>query len=195
MIVAVEDVLSEAVLRKTIFTVRPDVQVATAIGQRGKGYLKAKARELNRTAVAVPVILLVDQDSSGDCPPSLITSWFGGTRSRRLLFSVAVMEIESWVLAHRSALATLLSIPEHRIPLSSDDIQQPKEFLVNLARQSRSKTIREDFVPAPGSTATVGPAYNLRLTRFVEATWSPTVAAQVSASLARTLERLKEFAI
>jgi hypothetical protein len=191
MIVAVEDVLSEAVVRKIVSTVRPDAVVTAALGLKGKGYLKNKAPELNRTASAVPVFVLVDQDSPSLCPAGIAADWFGGELQPNMVFRVAVMEVESWVLAHRTGCAALLSIAEERIPQNPDQIVQPKEFIVNLARRSRSKRVRDEFVPAPGSTAGVGPAYNLRLAEFVEKEWSPVVAADASPSLQRTIRRLR----
>jgi hypothetical protein len=101
------------------------------------------------------------------------------------------MEVESWVLADRAQFSSFLSVPEHRIPANTDQIPQPKEFIVTLARRSRRKDIREDLVPAVGSTAPVGPAYNPRLAAFVVDSWDPTAASGASPSLARAVERLR----
>lgn len=102
------------------------------------------------------------------------------------------MEIESWVLADRDRTATMLGVPVHRIPQQTDSIDQPKEFLVNLARRSRYSSVRQDLVPAPGSTAAVGAAYNPRLASFVAREWNPKDAAAASPSLARCIARLDQ---
>lgn len=190
MILAVEDTLSEAVARKLLSVVRPEISVTVAMGHQGRGYLQNRARELNRTAASVPVLLLADLDRPLPCPPDLIASWLSAPAQRLLLFRIAVMEIESWVLADRGRFASFLSVPDHRIPANTDEIPQPKEFIVNLARRSRRKDIREDLVPAPGSTSSVGPAYNPRLAVFVDETWNPVTASEASPSLARAVTRL-----
>jgi hypothetical protein len=191
MIVAVEDGLSEAVLRKIISVTRPDIETVTVLGNRGKGYLRNRARELNRAAGAVPVLMLIDQDLPQICPPALTLQWFG-TTSPLLLFRVAVMEVESWVLADREGVASMLGVPVDRIPVDTDAIPQPKEFLVNLARRSRFTRVRQDFVPAPGSTAAVGPGYNPRLGVFAASEWNPLKAALLSRSLDRCIARLRD---
>lgn len=191
MIIAVEDPLSEAVTRKLVAEVRPDLAITGFIGNRGNGYLRAKARELNRVAAKVPTFLLADLDSPAACPPSLIADWLPLQLAANLLFRVAVIEVESWVLADREQVAVFLGVPEHRIPIHTDTISDPKQFLVNLARKSRSAGLREDLVPAVGSTALVGPMYNPRLVAFVAEHWSATRAREASGSLARTVERLK----
>lgn len=149
MILAIEDVLSEAVARKMVASFRADVEVSTVIGRRGNTYLQGKARELNRTARTQPVMLIIDLDSPQNCPPALIAEWLGAQPQPHLLFRIAVMEVESWVLADRERIAAALAIPEHRVPLHTDSIGDPKQFLINLARRSRIRDVREDLVPAP----------------------------------------------
>lgn len=191
MIIAVEDPLSEAVTRKLFSEVRPDLSIGPLIGNRGSGYLRRKARELNRTAAKLPVFLLTDLDSPGSCPPALIAEWLRGDPAANLLFRVAVLEVESWVLADRGRIAAFLGVPEHRIPAETDALPDPKQFLVNLARGSRSADVRTDLVPPKGSTAPVGPLYNPRLSAFVADSWSARRARAVSVSLDRAIRRLE----
>lgn len=193
LILAVEDPLAEAVSRKLLSVVRPDLTVGVVMGLRGKEYLKARARELNRTAVSLPVFLLVDLDRPVPCPADAIINWLGGTPQGRMLFRFAVMEIESWILADRMRVAALLGIPSDRIPVDCDGIPEPKEFLVNLAKSSRYANVKQDIVPARGSTATVGPAYNSRLATFVAQVWEPMDAVHNSGSLAKAAQRLREL--
>ena len=68
------------------------------------------------------IFLLTDLNSSEDCPPGLIHSWIKGSINPRFFFRVAVMEVESWLMADRTGFASFLSIPIHRIPFSTDDI-------------------------------------------------------------------------
>lgn len=193
MLVAIEDALSEAVVRKTFAAVYEESPITLFLGLRGNSYLRKKADSFNQTSKGSPVFLLTDQDDSNSCPPSLIESWLKGPRHPNFLFRVAVMEVESWVMADRESFAKFLSIPQERIPINTDSIPRPKEFLVSLARLSSSSRLREDLVPMPGATSKVGPAYNPQLTAYVARSWNPEAAAVVSGSLRRTLRRLREF--
>jgi hypothetical protein len=193
MILAIEDALSEAVATKLVAVLRPDIAIASIVGKRGKGHIRKRCRELNRTAASLPVFVIVDQDSPHACPVELIKSWLGGPPQPMLIFRFAVMEIESWVLADRVKSAHFLGVPLHRIPQNPDSVTQPKEALVHLARSSRLADIRADLVPPAGATAAVGPAYSARLSNFVLTSWDPIAGAEASESLARTVIRLQSL--
>ena len=188
---AVEDVLSDAVATKILESC--GFKIETRLRQRGNTYLKQKAPELNRAAARDrPVFLLTDLDSPKNCPLDLIQSWIKGSPKPGFFFRVAVMEVESWVLADRGAVARFLSVPANQIPQRTDEVADPKRRIVSLAQKSRSRTIREALVPAPESTAPVGNEYNARLIEFVRESWDLERAASVSPSLKRTLERLRQ---
>ena len=189
VILAVEDRLSDAVATKVLE--KFDIEIVKRIGYQGKSDLERKARELNRAANGITVFMLTDLDSSRECPPGLIRSWIKGTPNPRFFFRVAVMEVESWVMADRIGFATFLSIPSHQIPSPTDDILDPKEFLVSLARRSRKKAVREALVPMQGANFSVGSEYNTLLSEFVREHWNLERAATVSPSLKRTLDRLR----
>ena len=70
-----------------------------------------------------------------------------------------------------------------------------KEYLVNLVRRSRSRTIRDDVVPRDGSRARVGPGYAGRMIEFASTIWSPHEASVRSDSLKRCLDRLARFGV
>jgi len=193
VILAVEDRLSEAVSRKLLASL--NIRISQILGLKGQGYLQQKAHNLNLTAKGFPVFMLTDQDKPEQCPPQLIQSWIPGRQNPDFFLRVAVMEVESWVLADRSGVATLLSIPLHHIPRKTDDIPQPKEFLVSLARSSRKTRLRKEIVPAPGATSKIGPGYNLCLGEFVRTHWNVQRASSVSESLRRTVDRLRGFAV
>lgn len=192
MIAAVEDPLAEAVLRKLVAVVRPDLTIWQVMRKNGSGYVRSRARELNRAAHQMAVFILVDQDRPVPCPADLVRSWLGAPSARNLLFRTAVFETESWIMADRAAFAEFLRVPATALPENPDVILQPKELVVSLARRSRRRDIRDDLVPAPGSTAKVGPAFNPRLTEYVTSSWDPVRAAEVSASLHRAVVRLGE---
>ncbi len=190
IILAIEDRLSDAVATKILE--KFDLEIVKRIGYQGKSDLERKTFELNRAANGTTVFMLIDLDSPRDCPPRLIQSWIRGPLNPRFFFRVAVMEVESWVMADRIGFASFLSIPPHRIPSLTDNILNPKEFLVSLARRSRKKAVREALVPMPGANAPVGIEYNTRLSEFVREHWNIERAATVSPSLKRTLDRLHQ---
>ena len=190
VILAVEDELSEAISAKILNSFGIEIRIVLREG--GNAYLRQKAPELNRSASGMDIFLLTDLDSSKDCPPGLIRSWIKGAPSPRFFFRVAVMEVESWLMADRAGFANFLSIPIHRIPFPTDDILKPKEFLVSLARRSRKRRLRDELVPEPGAKIPVGYGYNTRLMEFIREHWNLERAAAVSPSLKRTLDRLNE---
>ncbi|MGC8491145.1 MAG: hypothetical protein ACP5SH_05340 [Syntrophobacteraceae bacterium] len=190
-ILAVEDQLSEAVSRRILDVC--GIEVSQVLGLRGKGYLEKSANGLNQAAKALPIFMLTDLDSPNQCPPGLVRAWIKGEKHSKFFLRVAVMEVESWIMADRAGLAQFLSIPVHRIPQDTDAIPYAKEFPVSLARLSRKTRLREDIVPQPGSTSKVGPLYNSSLAGFVSSSWNFRLAAHASVSLKRTLDRLRAF--
>ncbi len=190
VILAIEDRLSDAVATKILE--KFDVEIVERIGFQGKSDLERKAPELNRAARGITVFMLTDLDSSRECPPGLIRSWIKGSLNPKFFFRVAVMEVESWIIADRIGFAAFLSIPLHRIPSSTDDILNPKEFLISLARRSKRKIVREALVPTRDSTLSIGNQYNTLLSEFVQNHWDLERAATASLSLKRTLDRLAQ---
>ena len=191
IILAVEDALGAAVSIRILTSL--GIAVSQRLGLKGKSYLQNKADSLNRTARGFPVFMLADQDAPNPCPPQLIQSWIKGIQHPHFFLRVAVMEVESWIMADRRGVADLLAIPLSRIPRDTDTIPHPKELLVALARRSRKTGLREELVPRPGATSTVGPAYNSRLGEFVRSDWNIQRASAASNSLKRTLDRLRTF--
>jgi len=190
---AVEDVLSEVVTRKLIEQTQKNYRVTQCLRKGGFGYLKSKINAFNKAATGLPFFVLTDQDSANECPPDKIENWLKQPRNPNLIFRIAVMEVESWVMADRKAFARFLSIPLTRIPRDTDSIPDPKEFLISLARKSRSSRLRADLVPPRGATSKQGPDYNNQLTRFVMGNWDAHAARNNSKSLNRAFVRLEEF--
>ena len=190
VILAIEDRLSDAVATKILE--KFGIEIVKRIGFQGKSDLERKAPELNRAANGITVFMLTDLDSPRDCPPRLIRSWIRGTLNPKFFLRVAVMEVESWVMADRIGFAAFLSVPLHRIPSPTDNILNPKEFLLSLARRSKKRAVREALVPAQGATLSVGNEYNTLLSEFIREHWNLERAASVSPSLKRTLDRLAQ---
>ncbi len=152
-------------------------EVGSCFRRRGFGYLRKKIEGFNNAAKGTPFLVLTDLDQS-ECAPILMRKWLISPKQANLIFRVAVRAVESWLLAHRKALARFLGIPENQIPSNPDEIENPKQFLMQLAAKSRKREVREAIVPAPGSTAFIGPDYNGKLIEFVEREWQVFEAAK-----------------
>lgn len=188
---AVEGVTDEAVARVLI-------QHAGGIpgavyGKSGKQHLREKIAGYNNAARHGPWFVLVDLDQEADCAPPVRMDWVAAP-APLLCFRVAVRAVEAWLLADGEALAGFLGVSKRIIPADPDDLPAPKEMLVNLARRSRRKAIREDMVPREGSGRSVGPAYPSRLIEFVTAHWRPATASRYSESLERAVACLRTLA-
>jgi len=188
---AVEDSLSETVLRKLLETTKRGFSVGTVYGRGGNGYLRKTIEGWNNAAKGTPLLLLTDLDMD-DCPPSLISKWLSTPKQHNLLFRVAVREVEAWLLPD-AGLAPYLSVASRLMPQSPELLDDPKAEVIKLASRSRSSDIRRSLVPRPGSTARQGPGYNSCLEDFVRRSWDVNGARKRSASLDRTLARLSAF--
>jgi len=189
---AVEDQLSETILRTLLDFVDRDYHVGTCYGRTGFGYLRKTVRGFNQAAKGTPFLLLTDLDDH-DCPPELIGEWLNVPPHHNLIFRVAVREVEAWLLADPTHLAEFLHISKALMPDDCDSVEDPKRDLVELARRSRSRDIRDRIVPKAGSTAQQGPDYNSCLSTFVTNHWDVDRACEASTSLRRTVERLRSF--
>jgi hypothetical protein len=189
---AVEDLLSEVALRVILHRVRPDMTVGICYSRHGSGYLKKAIGGFNNAARGVPFIVLTDLDRE-DCAPAKVRRWLAAPRHPNLIFRVAVREVEAWVMADRSSFAQYISIASHHIPADPDSVPDPKQLLVNLARKSRFRHMRDAIVPRPGSTAAVGPDYNDTLARFLVTTWDVDAATRHSLSLSRAVSAIRSF--
>jgi len=113
-----------------------------------------------------------------------------------MCFRVAVRAAEAWLLADRERLAQLLGVRTAFLPTDPDRLDNPKRELVDLARGSHRRALRDDLVPREGSGRSVGPLYTTRMIEFVQDDfegWRPSQAVRVSESLARCVLRLTDF--
>jgi hypothetical protein len=192
IILAVEDLLSEAVLRTILRQSGRPYDVQFCIGQRGFGYLRMNIRKLNQASKTTPILVLTDLDRT-ECAPVLRSEWLNVPPHKNLLFRVAVREVESWIMAHRTAFASFLGLRTDLIPTNPDGLDDPKRTLIDLAGRSRKRELREAIVPAPKSTAKVGPDYNGRLGEFVMMNWDVHEAAKNSLSLGKAFRAIVSF--
>lgn len=187
---AVEGITDEAVVKRLAAHV--GAHVGAVYGKHGKHALKQKMNGYNQAARHAPWIVVADLDRDHDCAPELVSEWVP-LPSELMCFRVAVRAVEAWLLADVETMASFLGVAHTAIPASPDEHDDPKRTLVDLARQSRRREIREDMVPRPKSGRAVGPAYASRLIEFTTSAWRPAVAAERSESLRRAIASLKRL--
>jgi len=183
----VEGLLDEAVLRRLVHCCGG--MPGDIFGRQGKSHLLKRLEGYNQAARRSPWVVLVDLDTDADCAPPFRTTCLPQAE-RLMCFRVAVRAVEAWLLADAKRLAGFLGVPVSRMPRNPEAVEDPKGVVVDLARQSRQRAIKEDMVPRRGSGRRVGPAYAARLTKFVQDTdagWRPDTAAEQSYSLSRCL--------
>lgn len=187
---AVEGLVDETVIRRLVREAGGSLD--RVYGRNGKTHLKRDLGGYNHAAQHAPWVVAVDLDHDAECAPPFCREWLPRPATH-MCFRVAVREIEAWLLADREHLARYLSVATLRVPPNPETLDDPKQTMVNLARNSRRRDIREDMVPRQNSGRTVGPAYSSRLIEFVETEWRPEVAARQADSLRRCRERLREL--
>jgi hypothetical protein len=190
---AVEDDLSESVLRRLLHHTRRDYAVGSVFARGGFGYLRSRTKNFNSAAISgTPIILLTDLDQY-PCASHVIQEWLGTRPHEDFIFRVAVREVESWLLADRKGLADFLNVSKALVPTNSDELRDSKQALISIARRSGVRELRESLVPRPRSTATQGPDYNRCLIDYVQNIWNCDQAVEGSPSLQRAWNRLINF--
>ncbi len=190
---AVEGVLDESVLRQLLKQSGKQFEVSACYGKHGKDYLRQNVGRFNQAAAHKPFIVLTDLDVE-DCPPGLVGRWLPHGQHDNLILRIAVREIESWLLADLERFAHFLGVRSDRIPQWPDSETDPKGLVVDLARRSRKRDIREDLVPAPESTSKVGRNYVGQLIRFVASDWQVDEAVcRRSPSLSKARAAVQRF--
>lgn len=160
--------------------------------KRGKDALDAKLGAYAAAARFGPWLVLRDLDRDAACAPTLASRLLPD-RPPTLLLRIPVRAAEAWLLADRESLADFLSVSLSTVPEDPESLYQPKLSLVELARRSRRRAIREDMVPPRGSSSSVGRGYTARLIEFTAERWQPRRAATRSSSLARCLSSIQEL--
>ena len=117
---AVEDDLSEVVLRTMLHKSGRQYAVCFCYGRSGFGYLKRKIVGFNNAAKGTPFLVLTDLDKK-ECAPLLIQEWLQVPKHPNLLFRIAVRSVESWLLADRTSFASYLGVQRNSIPVFQTD--------------------------------------------------------------------------
>jgi hypothetical protein len=159
-------------------------------GIKGWTYIQAKAKAFDQTCHGVGLLTLVDlMDTKEVCPSVVLNDWVPN-RNPLHIFRVVIREAESWILADRESIAEFLAVPVVKIPDSPEELDDPKRSLINLARTSRRKAIREALVPKDGTSASEGPLYSSEITKYIAEKWDPRRASARAPSLAKSIDRL-----
>jgi hypothetical protein len=190
---AVEGLVDQAVFERLVATVGAPVGDVFPTG--GKPRLLARLRGFNQAARHTPWLVLVDLDRDAECAPPFRRRHLR-TPSRYMAFRVAVRAVESWLLADRERVAAWLDVPLRRVPERPEALPDPKLEVVNLARRSHSRSVRDEMVPRDGSGRAVGMLYTSRMIEFVQDEvdgWRPEIAARSSDSLDRCLRDLQRI--
>lgn len=186
-----EDDLSEAVMTKILMQFSGKYEICQSYSGNGFGYLKTNIRGFNQASVVNPHFMLTDLDNY-ECPVALKNDWIDFKLNNNFIFRIAVREVESWILADRQGLAKFFNVSLINFPLNPDLEPNPKNTLIELAKRSKKREIREDVVPI-NKNAAIGPNYNGCLTEFVYKNWSIDNAVLQSESFRRAYEKLRDF--
>ncbi len=187
---AVEGGVDEAVARRLVRHVGG--QPGAVYGKGGKPSVLNNLKGYNNAGRHSPWFVLVDLDRDRDCAPLARTEWLPQP-APRLCFRIAVRTVEAWLMADVETLASYLDIARNKVPADTESLESPKTTLVNLARRSRRRRIREDMAPRQDSGRQVGPAYESRIIEYVDTTWRPQIAARRADSLQRTIVCLRRL--
>lgn len=185
--------MDEAVLRRLVQ--EAGGTIGKIYGRRGKGHLLQQVKAYNYAARVSPWVVLMDFDREAQCLPSFRRQVLPEPEPR-LCFRLAVRSIESWLLADRERFAAFFDINPSILPLSPDELSDPKRSLVELARRSRRREIRESLVPRPESGRSVGPGYTPWMIQYAQNAsqgWRPSVAVAASNSLSRARACLRRL--
>ncbi len=184
---AVEGDVDESALRVLLRS--ENIFIGGIFGKKGKDFLRNKVRNYNNAARFSNWVILVDLDQEQQCAPELVVNWLP-QQSPYMFLRVVVRSIESWLLADKERIARFLVVPVRDVPDNPENLDDSKLSMINLARKSKSRAVREDMIPREGSGRKVGPAYNSRLIEFIQDSrkgWRPDVAANNADSLQRCL--------
>lgn len=131
----------------------------------GKARLDQRLPGYNAAAGRAPWLVLRDLDTDAACASSLVQR-LTPRPAPKLCLRIAVRAIEAWLLVDADRVARFLHVKPDQVPGAPDELPDPKQALVNLARRSTKPAIREDMVPGRKASRLVGPGYEARIIEF-----------------------------
>ena len=187
---AVEGIVDQAVVLK-LFKASGIVS-GTPYVCDGIDNLRQRLAGFNAGARYSPWFVLCDLDRH-QCAPALRASFLPIPKVEGMELRVAVRAVEAWLMADRQSFASFLGVGVRRVPREPEQLANPKDTVVELARSSSKRVIREGLVPSEASGRRVGPAYTDEVIQYVHRRWSPTRGRASSPSLERAFERCETF--
>lgn len=188
--VVYEDIPSFELI-KVIFDQHPrDFKVDRSFTKGGFGYIKKNIMSFNQASATTPFLVITDLDQLS-CPAELINQWFRYPKHTNLLLTIAVREIESWIMADKEGFSDFFSLRSN-IAVDVESIGNPKKYLLNIINQkSRKAILKREMLPV--GNAQVGRGYNATLIKFIRNQWSLLRARENSCSVNRLYDRLTEY--
>lgn len=188
--IATEDILTEEIMVKVISS-NKQFEIGHKLGKQGNGYLVNKLNNFNELAKGSAVVVVFDLDLK-PCPEEFRSSLESKVVNKRdsLQIIVSVREIESWILADRIGFSSYFKVSKDKIERDPDGLLDPKEKIINLAKQSKDSAIKRGMPPVAGAASKVGLSYNTFLTGFIRDEWDIDRAAEASPSLCNALDTL-----
>ena len=186
----VEDDVHYNVIAKIIQSSSKSYEINRVYGRRGNDYIKKNIVGFNQASKITPFIILTDLDTV-DCPVTLIKDWINFKKHANLIFRIAVKEAESWLISDLNNFADFMGVSKDAVDHYPEQIGDPKEYIVTLAKRSKKKNIREDIVPT--GTAQIGKNYNSCIGDFIIKKWNVNNAKKTALSLQRFVKALDNF--
>ena len=185
----VEDVLQEAAARRVVAAHAARVTVRRVFGKRGCAFIDSNIHRYAQASRYGRFLVIRDLDAL-ECAPALARQLLPEGEPGGLVLCVAVREVEAWLLADAESLGEYLGVGQFEVP-SPEAVLDPKKLLIDCARRSRIRRIREGLVPV--GVARVGPLYNSSMLRYVNEHWRVHRAAGRSPSLLRFVQKMAAF--
>lgn len=163
---------------------------------RGKAKFRSNLPKYNAAAAHYPWVAIRDLDHDAECAPALVRAALPNANPR-MCFRVAVREVEAWLLGDREALARAIGVSTSRVPGHPEVLPDPKREIVNLARHSKKRGVREGLVPIQGSGIPIGPEYAAWIIDFVQSDWDPfrAIAGNSVPSLGRAVSAIQRLVL
>ncbi|MCL4234085.1 MAG: hypothetical protein KJ042_06165 [Deltaproteobacteria bacterium] len=193
-VVVTEGPLDAVAARKVLELVHalPEEWRPVISGSNERFWMDAKRRNDAARRSGVRIAGFADLEKVDACAPEIIAEKLPEGLAATFRLRLAVRMLENWLLADHDAMAKFLGISkavvEKEVRLLST---HPKTAIVNLARRSKRREIRDALIPEKGSKGLVGPGYTLEMTRFIEEFWNPDSAARNDESLRRATVALR----
>ncbi len=190
------EVIKSIISQKKIHIELYPVFVNSSKTPSGFGYIKKNLFNFYKSSNDNQRFLLVVDSDNLPCAPALLESWNVPLDNPHFILQVAVREIESWILADIENFLSYFQIPQgllNKFPAIMDDIPDPKKFLIEIMNHSKNNQFKRFIIPAVGSSAKVGKAYNFYLIDFIKQKWKYKIAAEHSISLQRFIKKLDKI--